>query len=241
MLLLRSVAFNVAFYVNLALWLIGSLPTLVLHRRYLAWIMKAWARSNLLLLRVVAGVECEMRGLERVPAGGLLIAAKHQSAWETFALFLACDDLCYILKRELLWVPLFGWYCRKARMIPVDRARGAAAMAGMLAAARRALAEGRQICIFPEGTRTLPGARPAYKPGVALLYDALAVPCVPVALNSGVHWPRRSWLKRPGTIVIDVLDPLPAGLGRRPFLRRVQQEIEAASDRLLAGPGRPGP
>jgi 1-acyl-sn-glycerol-3-phosphate acyltransferase len=233
MLLLRSLAFTIAFYVNIIVWMIFALPTLVLPRRAIIEVVRAWAKVNILLLRVLVDIRCEVRGRERIPAGGFIIASKHQSVWETFALFLLFDDPCYVLKRELTWLPLFGWLAIRARMIPVDRGARSAAMRSMTAASRVALAEDRQIVIFPEGTRRPPGAQPSYKFGVAYLYSETDVLCVPVALNSGVFWPRRALVKRPGTIVVEILDPIPAGLERTVFLERLQADIERASDRLL--------
>jgi 1-acyl-sn-glycerol-3-phosphate acyltransferase len=234
MLVLRSLAFTTAFYVNITLWMILALPTLLLPRRVLIGVVRAWARSNLLLLRVLAGIRCEVRGRERVPPGGLLVAAKHQSVWETFALFLILDDPCYVLKRELTYLPLFGWLAMKARMVPVDRGARSAAMKAMTARAEIEAQSGRQIVIFPEGTRRAPGAEPAYKFGVAYLYSELDLPCLPMALNSGLFWGRRQFLKRSGTIVIEILEPVPPGLDRSVFLERIAADIEAASDRLLA-------
>jgi 1-acyl-sn-glycerol-3-phosphate acyltransferase len=231
--MLRSVAFNIAFYVNITVWMICALPTLVLPRGAVMAVVRTWARCNIVLLRTIAGIRCEIRGRERIPPGGLLVACKHQSVWETFALFLLFDDPCYVLKRELTWLPLFGWLAMKARMVPVDRGARSAAMKAMTARAMVEVAAGREIVIFPEGTRRPPGAEPQYKFGVAYLYSELNVPCVPVALNSGLFWPRRQIVKRPGTIVIEVLEPIPPGLERVAFLERLQHDIERASDRLL--------
>jgi 1-acyl-sn-glycerol-3-phosphate acyltransferase len=186
MLVLRSIAFTTAFYVNITLWMILSLPALAMPRWAVRGVVRAWAKSNLLLLRTLAGIRCEVRGRERVPPGGLLVAAKHQSVWETFALFLILDDPCYVLKRELTYLPLFGWLAMKARMVPVDRGARSAAMKSMTAAAKVEAESGRQIVIFPEGTRRAAGAEPAYKYGVAYLYSELDLPCLPVALNSGL-------------------------------------------------------
>jgi 1-acyl-sn-glycerol-3-phosphate acyltransferase len=233
MLVLRSLAFTTAFYLNITLWMILSLPTLVMPRRVLIGVVRAWARSNLWLLRALAGIRCEVRGRERVPPGGLLVAAKHQSVWETFALFLILDDPCYVLKRELTYLPLFGWLALKARMVPVDRGARSAAMKSMTAAAKVEAESGRQIVIFPEGTRRAPGAKPAYKYGVAYLYSELDLPCLPVALNSGLFWGRRQFLKRPGTIVVEILEPVPPGIDRSAFFRRIERDIETASNRLL--------
>jgi 1-acyl-sn-glycerol-3-phosphate acyltransferase len=229
---LRSVLFNVLFYLNLALDIVVAIPTFVLPRRVFMAIAKSWGRTSNWLLRVVAGVKVEYRGLEKIPPGALLVASKHQSFWEAFTLLTLFDDPAFIVKRELMWIPFFGWLLWKADQVPVDRKAKGGAMAGMIASARKALGTGRQIVIFPEGTRTAPGAPPAYKSGVTHLYAAAGVPCLPVALNSGLYWPRRKFLRRPGTIVLEVLDPIPPGLDREEFATRLEREIEGAQRRL---------
>jgi 1-acyl-sn-glycerol-3-phosphate acyltransferase len=186
------------------------------------------------MLRVLVGIRVEFRGREHIPAGACLVAAKHQSAFETFALFLCFRDPAFILKRELCWLPLFGWYAWRAKMIPVNRGARSRAMRQMAVSARQAMREGRQIIIFPEGTRRAPGVPPEYKYGLTHLYSQLDVPCVPVALNSGCFWPRRTFLRFAGTLVIDILPPLPAGMEKAAFHEEVQARIEAASDALLA-------
>ena len=195
---------------------------------------RSWGRTSNFLLRVTAGISVEYRGLEKIPHGALLVASKHQSVWETFGLVPLFDDPAYIVKRELMWIPVFGWYLWKTDMIWVDRRARGGAMAGMVARARAELARGRQIVIFPEGTRTAPGALPAYRHGIANLYVGTEVPCLPVALNSGLFWPRRKFLRYPGTIVLEVLDPIPPGLDRETFAARLQHDIEAATARLIA-------
>jgi 1-acyl-sn-glycerol-3-phosphate acyltransferase len=234
MLVFRSLLFNVAFYVNLIAWLLAILPTLVMPRKAIIRVAQAWARSNLWLMRVIVGTKVEFRGRERIPPGGLLVAAKHQSFWETFALATLFDDPVFILKRELIWIPFFGWYLWKAGMVPVNRKAGSLALVEMNRRAREEVGRGRQILIFPEGTRRPPGAEPAYKFGIAHLYTTLGVPCLPVALNSGLFWPRRRFIRRPGTIVVEFLEPLAPGLPRAQFFKMVQDRIEAASQRLLA-------
>lgn len=229
----RSLIFNALFYANLMVHMVAALPTLALpHRMQLAFI-RSYARTSLCLLRVICGTKVEWRGLDRRPQGACIVACKHQSAWETFALYAVLDDPTYILKRELMWIPVFGWHMWKAGLIPIDRTAGLAALARMTARARTALASGRQIVIFPEGTRRTPGAAPSYKPGVAYLYGKAGVACVPIALNSGRFWPRRSLLRYPGTIIAEILDPIPAGLDRDTFFARLQNDIETASTRLL--------
>jgi 1-acyl-sn-glycerol-3-phosphate acyltransferase len=232
-LVIRSVLFNIVFYVALLGWLLVALPTFLLPYRAIVAVAKAWGRTNLFLLKAICGLESDFRGLEKIPPGPLLVAAKHQSAWETFALLWLFDDPTYILKRELQWIPLFGWFTIKGRMIPVDRSAGAAGLNAMTERARKELAAGRQIIIFPEGTRRPAGAEPRYKYGITRLYLGANVPVLPIALNSGLFWRRRSILRPPGTIVVEVLDPIPPGLGEEEFMARLQNDIETATARLI--------
>jgi 1-acyl-sn-glycerol-3-phosphate acyltransferase len=232
--LARSLLFNALFYINIIVRIIVALPTIMLPHAFLLGILRGYARSSLWLLRAICGVKVEWRGREKLPPGACLVACKHQSLWETFALFELLPDPAYILKRELMWIPLFGWLARKAGMIPVDRGAHANALARMTAATRKEIARSRQIVIFPEGTRRPPGAKPRYLPGVAFLYADTGLPCVPVALNSGLFWPRRSLRRRPGTVLLEVLDPIPPGLDRREFMARLQDVLERASARLVA-------
>jgi 1-acyl-sn-glycerol-3-phosphate acyltransferase len=211
-----------------------ALPTLVLPRQGIVTVAKFWARTNLWLLRVVCGITVEFRGLEKIPPGALLVASKHQSLWETFALVPVFADSAYIMKRELMWIPFFGWYTKKARMIPVNRGKRSQALADMAACAKQELARGRQILIFPEGTRRPPGAEPSYKYGVVHLYAEGGTACLPVALNSGLFWPRRSFRRYPGTIRVEFLDPIPPGLDKKEFFERLQGTIETATARLVA-------
>jgi len=231
---LRSILFMVLFYLNLIGLLIAAVPTLAMPRPAILWIARLWGLSTLWLLRTVCGIGVEWRGLEKIPRGGVLIAAKHQSTWETFALLTLLPDPAYIIKRELAWIPFFGWYATHGGMIPVNRSAGKAALADMTTRAVAALREGRQLIIFPEGTRRSAGAEPKYKFGVAHLYAEAGVPCVPVALNSGLFWPRRHLMRYPGTVTVEILDPIPPGLGRPEFFERLQGEIETATARLLA-------
>jgi 1-acyl-sn-glycerol-3-phosphate acyltransferase len=233
-LLIRSLLFNVLFYVNIIVRMIVALPTILLPRSFLLGVLRRYARSSLWLLRVTCGVTVEWRGREKIPEGACIVACKHQSFWETFALFEVLRDPTYVLKRELMWLPLFGWLARKARMIPIDRGTRVTALGRMAAAARRETEGSRQIVIFPEGTRQAPGAAPRYLSGVAYLYSETGLACVPVALNSGLYWPRRSLLRFPGTVLVEVLDPIAPGLDKRAFLARLQSVIEEATTRLVA-------
>lgn len=241
MLILRSLLFNVLFYLNLLLLMMVAMPAFLLPRRAVVAIAQLWGRNSLWLLRVICGVKVEWRGLDKIPAGPLLIAAKHQSAWETFALLPLFRHPTFILKRELMWLPLFGWCAWRAGMIAIDRSAGKAALADMTQRARAALLEGRQIILFPEGTRSAPGAEAKYKSGIAHLYAEGVAPCLPIALNSGLFWPRRKLIRYPGTIVVDILDPIPPGLDKMVFFEQVKRTIEDATARLIDEAGRAGP
>jgi len=233
LVILRSVLFNALFYLNLFALMCVALPTLALPRRAILSVVRFWARSNIWLLRTVCGITVEFRGLDRIPPGPLLVASKHQSLWETFALVPQFGDPAFILKRELMWLPFFGWYAWKAGMIPVDRGARSQALAAITLLARAELARNRQIVIFPEGTRRPPGAAPGYKYGVVHLYAECGVACLPIALNSGLFWPRRSIRRYPGTIIVEFLDPIAPGLDKQIFFERLQQVIETASARLI--------
>jgi 1-acyl-sn-glycerol-3-phosphate acyltransferase len=231
---LRSVLFNLAFYAWTALLGIAALPMVLAPRAAVMGLGRWWSRTVLELARLIAGIDYELRGAEHLPHAPAILAMKHQSAWDTIAVPALFGDVAIVVKRELLWIPCYGWYARKAGMIPVDRGAGAAALRGMLGRARAVVAEGRPIVIFPEGTRTAVGAKRAYHPGVAALYTQLGLPVVPIAVNSGLFWPRRSFLKRPGRIVVEALPPLPPGLERRTFIAELQSGIETATERLVA-------
>ncbi len=233
-ILLRSVAFNVLFYLNTLFFLVVALPTFFMPYRAIIAVATTWGRVNVVLLRVVAGIDCEIRGREKIPKGSIIVAAKHQSAWETFALLPLLDNPVFILKRELQWIPIFGWLTIKARMVPVNRSGGSQALTAMIERARIELSDRRQLIIFPEGTRRPAGAEPRYKAGVVHLYVAGGVPCVPIALNSGLFWPRRSLRRFPGTVVAEILDPIPPGLDKEVFFERLQSAIETATARLIA-------
>jgi 1-acyl-sn-glycerol-3-phosphate acyltransferase len=230
----RSIVFNILFYLNLGVLLIAAIPTLLMPPRAIIAMAKLWGRTSLWLLRVVCGTKVEFRGLERIPQGPLIVAAKHQSTWETFALLSLFEHPVFIIKRELTWIPLFGWFTLKGRMIAVDRGSGSQALADMTIRAREVIRGGRQLFIFPEGTRRPAGAEPRYKFGVAHLYDVIGVPCAPVALNSGLFWRRRSFLRLPGTILVEFLNPIAPGLDKQTFFALLQEKIEAATARLVA-------
>lgn len=238
-LILRSTLFNIAFYAVTALFVVVGSPLLLGPRKLaMTLIYKGQARASLWLLKNIAGVGMELRGLDKLPPGPVLIASKHQSAWDTFALVPYLKDPALVMKRELFMIPFLGWFSNKYKMIGVDRSAGPSALRKMARDAKERAAEGREIIIFPEGTRKAAGAPPDYKSGVVLLYDNLDIPVVPVALNSGLYWPRRSLLRYPGTIIAEILDPIPPGLARKEFMARLQGAIEPAATRLIEEAGR---
>lgn len=234
MTVIRSLLFNVLFYVNLVLFLVLGSWLLLCPRAWAMIGLKLWAQSSVWLLRVVAGTGMEVRGREHIPAGPALVAGKHQSFWETFAILPLLPDPCMVLKRELTFIPVFGWFALKFRMIAVERSAGTAALKAMIARAKREAAEGRQIVIMPEGTRKGPDDAPDYKPGAAALYGALNLPCVPFGLNAGLFWPRRKFLRLPGTIVLEFLPPIPPGLPRKAFQAELETAIEGSTRALVA-------
>jgi 1-acyl-sn-glycerol-3-phosphate acyltransferase len=214
---------------------LGLLPLFLLPAGATFRAARLWARLVLFGLRWIAGTGLEVRG--GFANSRVLVASKHFSMWETVAFLALLPRPAIVLKQSLLGIPFYGWYARKMRMIAIDRSAGAKAIRVMAAEARAALNEKRPIVIFPEGTRTKPGAPPDYKPGVAALYALLQVPCVPVAHNSGLFW--SGFWKRPGTIVVEFLDPIAPGLSRQKFMEELQTRLEAATNRLLhEGPER---
>jgi 1-acyl-sn-glycerol-3-phosphate acyltransferase len=231
----RSIVFNALFGLQvIAVALVTAPVILFCPRHWVLAIARAWAWSSLFLLRTVVGLEVEVRGREHIPQGGALIAAKHQSELETFALMPYLPDAVYVLKRELTWIPFFGWFLLRLRMIAIDRSAGGDALTQMLEQGEGAVRDGRQIVIFPEGTRRPVGSEPKYKSGIYHLYERLRLPCTPVAMDTGVFWPRDTFRRRQGISVIQFLEPIPPGLPRPVFERTLRERIEAASAALAA-------
>ena len=231
--MLRSFAFAAAFYSTTAAFLLVGSPLLLGPRRWAMAGLRAHARASLWLLRVIVGTKMEVRGLERLPDVPCLIAAKHQSAWDTFALIPLFRDPALIMKAELGLIPFYGWFSYKFRHILVRRERAAVALKQMIRDARSRNGDARDVLIFPEGTRRPPGAEPDYKAGILALYEGLQVPCVPVALNSGLFWPRRRIDRYPGTIIVEILEPIPPGLPRKAFRDLLIKRIESGCAALL--------
>lgn len=225
-----------ALYASLIVWMTAGLIVLILPRPFAMGLARNWGLYFVWLCRVVGGIRVEFRGRDNIPPGPLLVASKHQSLWETFMLLGIFDDPCFIMKRELAFIPLFGWFIYKMRNVPINRKDGARALIKLTRAANQEIHAdgGRQILVFPEGTRRPPGAPPVYKYGIAKLYEGLNVPCLPIGLNSGMFWPRNSFQMKPGTIIVDILPPIEPGLDRNEFFQRVQDQIETSSNRLMA-------
>lgn len=234
MTLVRSLLFSLWLYLSMPLFAVLMSPALLGSHRMAMGVIKSWARFVLFGLRWIAGIKVEVRGLEYRPTGAALIAAKHQSMLDVVAPFLFLDDACFVMKQELISLPFLGWFARKAKMIPVDREAHAKALKDMVRNTRDRLASGRQIIIFPEGTRTLPGAPGDYKPGVAAIYRDVEVPCALLATNSGQHWPAKGMTGfKPGTVVFEFLPPVEANLKRLEFMKQMEGRIEATSTALL--------
>lgn len=230
---LRSLLFNIFFFGWTMLAPILFAPLFLLSSKASLSSGAPWANGVLWLLKICCGIRHEIRGAQHISDTPVIYASKHQSAWETVAFLTLLKHPAYVLKRELLRIPLWGWYLWRMKMIAIDRAAGASSLKKMVKQAKAAVADGRPIVIFPEGTRTRPGSTARYHPGTAALYGFLRLPVVPVALNSGLYWGKNSFLKRPGKIVVEFLPPIPAGLPNEEFSARLQQTIETASQRLL--------
>jgi len=234
MIWLRSLLFVAVFYLWSTVAAIVMTPTLLMPRAACVWTLRMWGTVVTWQLRVICGVRVEVRGRQHLPTGAALIASKHQCMFDVFGAFAFLPDSCFIARDTLTRIPFFGWYLKKTGMIAIDRAGQAKALKAMVAEAQTRLSENRQIVIFPEGTRGEPGVAGEYKPGVAALYRELNTPCIPLALNTGVHWPAHGFLRTPGTIVFEFLEPIPAGLKRAEFMRVLQDRLETASNALLA-------
>jgi 1-acyl-sn-glycerol-3-phosphate acyltransferase len=234
---LRSILFQASFWTFSVLINIVWLPALALPRRATVRGMEIWASATMWLLKYVGGLDYEVRGRENIPPGPAIFASKHLSLWETIAAHILLNDPAQVMKRELLKVPVYGWYAQKVGMIVIDREGHASALRALIKDAKQTIAQGRPIFIFPEGTRKELGAPPDYKPGVAALYTALDVPCVPIAHNSGLFWSRHGTRPRPGHMVVEFLAPIAPGLKREAFMSELERRIEGGTRRLLVEGG----
>lgn len=230
---LRSFFFYLYMYGLMIIVGLGGIPLILGPRSWSRGLLKFYLKLLWPGLAVICGVKIEIRGRENLPQGGALIASKHQSMWETLAFWGILPDPAIILKKSLIYMPIFGWYAVKLGNISIDRKGGSKTLRKMLRDAAQRGQDGRQVLIFPEGTRVEPGENPELKPGIAGLYQSMGVPCVPVALNSGVYLKNYCGLKKPGTIIVEFLEPIEPGLDKASFMRTLHERISTASDRLL--------
>lgn len=235
----RSALFNLFFFawtafLLLTLWLLLPLPTATFRSA-----VRLWPIGLIAALKWLVHIDYEVRGRENLPPGAVILAVKHQSAWDTVFFLLLDSKIAYTMKSELLRIPFWGWYIKKAGNIAVDRRGGAAALRHMIRGTKSVLAEGRSVVVFPEGTRVKPGEMGQYQPGIAALYAQTDVPVIPVAVNSGLYWGRHDFRKRPGTILLEFLEPMPPGLDRASFLAQLESRVETATNRLVAEGGGP--
>jgi 1-acyl-sn-glycerol-3-phosphate acyltransferase len=234
---LRSFAFNLAFYGwTIVLSLLFS-PSLLISRRAVLCVAHTWLRQMEWIERHIGGITYQVIGREYVPKGAAIIASKHQSAWETFKVHLLFGDPAVVLKKSLVFIPIWGWYLWRSGVVAIDRKRGHKALVDMMASAHKIMNEGRKIVIFPQGTRLAPGTWRPYKSGVAMLYEELKVPVVPMALNSGLLWPKDSFIKKSGRITVEFLPPIPPGLPRAEMMKKLEEALEKAADRLAKEAG----
>ncbi len=232
MAILRSIVFWLIAAVLTIVISVAGIVTLPLHRDVTYRWCVHWARALLWLMRVVCGLRVRVVMRQPWSAGPAVYALKHQSAWETIAFPALAPPISGVLKRELLVIPIYGWYMRRLGMVPIDRSAGAGAIRELMRRAKDETARGRSIMIMPEGTRLPPGRAGRYHPGVAAIYTHLGLPVVPVALNSGLYWGRRSLVLKPGTVTMEFLEPIPPGMERAAFMALLQERIETASERL---------
>jgi len=232
MIMLRSLLYHMLYGIWVFLMCFAFLPSLVLPFWASDLISNFWSRSVFLLLRVICGLTYRIEGLENISDSPVIYASKHQSVWDTLLFPLQIDRSAIVLKKELFLLPFFGWYAKNYGAIGIDRSAGASAVRQLIKDARKSVAAGRPIVIFPEGTRMPPNEKAEYQSGVAALYKDLKIPVVPVALNSGVYWPKRKLIRRPGVITLRFLSPIPPGLPRKEFMERLESEIETVQNEI---------
>ncbi len=233
MFAIRSFAFSVLCYIWFVLVAVGCTPLLLAPDRVIQGMFRVWAQGINILLRVCCNIRVEVRGRQFIPTGAALVAPKHQSMLDVFAQFVWLPQSSFVTKKEIMWIPFFSWYAKRVRMIEVDRQAHASALRKLIKDAKERFSEGRQVVIFPEGTRGVPGVAGEYKPGIAALYREIDVPVIPVATNSGVHVSPSGFFRKPGLIVFEYLEPIPPGLKRAEFMRILEERIETGSMALL--------
>lgn len=233
MLFLRSMFFQIFWYLNIAIQMIFYLPIVpFLSRSSIYYYVRLWIRTNNFLHRIICGTKIEITGLEHLPKGGCIIASKHHSVWEFYGLLPVLPDPCFVLKHELMRIPLFGLYLSRTHHIPIRRSDGGFALRKIITHAREALSANRQIVIFVEGTRTKPAAPPAYRQGIVRMYLDLDCPVVPLALTSGLYWGRHSFFRHRGVLRAEFLPAIESGLSKSEFSETLQSCLESKCDEL---------
>jgi 1-acyl-sn-glycerol-3-phosphate acyltransferase len=231
---LRSILFVIFLYGSMTLVGVSHAPFVPFKRSIATDAARRWTRMMIWGMRWIAGITVEFRGMQHLSATPVLLAIEHHAMVETLFPFVMRPLPAIVLKRELLSMPIFGWFAAQMNSIALDREAHAAALKALLKASREAVAAGRDIVIFPEGSRVAPGEKGEYKPGVAAMYRDLGIPCVPVAVNSGLFWPAKGLIRKPGHLVVEVLPPIMPGLKREPFMAELEASIETATNALIA-------
>lgn len=234
---LRALLFNILFYLTSLMFALVMLPLMVFPPAVMRWAGAGWSHFSIWLFKAIVGARWEVRGADLIPEGPVIFAVKHQSAWDTLFFPAYFRNPAMIAKKELRWIPLYGWFAWRAGAVWIDRRSGTSALRTLVHGVESAVKQGRSVVMFPQGTRTRPGESRPYQRGITTLYLGAGVPIVPVALNSGMFWPRRSFSKFPGTIVVQFLEPIPPGLDRKTFLDVLAERIESATARIEAEAG----
>ncbi|WP_171100929.1 MULTISPECIES: 1-acyl-sn-glycerol-3-phosphate acyltransferase [unclassified Ruegeria] len=228
---IRSLIFMIVIYAWMLILGIVFAPYALFAKQGALRACKTYARTTMWMARWMVGIRCEVRG--SVPTGEVVVGAKHQSFLDIIMIFNAVPHGKFIMKRELLWTPIIGLYAKRLGCIPVNRGRKGAAVAKMVKDVAKEFSEPGQLVIYPQGTRVAPGVKKPYKVGTAVLYEGLAFPCIPVATNAGVFWPRTGILRKPGLAIVDFLDPIEPGVPKDLFLKRLEEMVETRSNSLM--------
>ena len=232
-MLIRSIIFYILLYMWTLFLGILCLPYLLLPNSFVRSLANLWISGILNILKLTCGITYEIRGRENIPNHSVIVASKHQSTFETFLLFRLIKNSIFIHKKELFFIPIFGFYLKKSNMIAINRAEGTKAMRKMLNEIKQSIVNGYSIIIFPEGTRKKPGESPDYKTGIAGIYKESEVEVLPVALNSGYYWPKHTFIKTSGKIIIKFLKPIPSQLEKSEFLKKIESVIEGETNEII--------
>lgn len=237
---LRSYVFTAFMILSIVVMGLVCLPAILFGKNAARAVCQFWSRMTLSALNIISGVSYRIEGRRHIPDSGALVAANHQSMWETIALYALLPKPVMIIKKELFAIPVYGWWARAVGCIAVDRKAGAKALRAMRNAARTAIEEGEQVTVFPEGTRMAPGERTTFQPGVAGIYTAVDAPCIPVAHDSGRFWRHPGVRKEPGCITLTFSAPIGSGMDRKAFLSALQTQIETTRPDLTLTPQQTG-